>query len=107
MPMSRRNSVEIKSTKNGSTLLCRSKLIALSLCGERHRKDEFLAILAHEFRNPLAPLRNALQIMEPANGGAVIRVRDNGTGIPTEMLPRIFEMFTQADVPPGLCLRRA
>jgi PAS domain S-box-containing protein len=27
------------------------------------RKDEFLAILAHELRNPLAPLRNAIQIM--------------------------------------------
>ena len=27
------------------------------------RKDEFLAMLAHELRNPLAPLSNALQIM--------------------------------------------
>ncbi len=27
------------------------------------RKDEFLAILAHELRNPLAPLRNALEIL--------------------------------------------
>jgi signal transduction histidine kinase/ActR/RegA family two-component response regulator len=27
------------------------------------RKDEFLAILAHELRNPLAPIRNALEIM--------------------------------------------
>lgn len=27
------------------------------------RKDEFLATLAHELRNPLAPLRNMLQIM--------------------------------------------
>ena len=27
------------------------------------QKDEFLAILAHELRNPLAPIRNALQIM--------------------------------------------
>ncbi|MGR8933817.1 MAG: PAS domain S-box protein [Gammaproteobacteria bacterium] len=27
------------------------------------RKDEFLATLAHELRNPLAPLRNALEIM--------------------------------------------
>jgi PAS domain S-box-containing protein len=27
------------------------------------KKDEFLATLAHELRNPLAPIRNALQIM--------------------------------------------
>src|SRR5262249_59919508 len=27
------------------------------------RKDEFLATLAHELRNPLAPIRNALQII--------------------------------------------
>ncbi len=30
--------------------------------GDR-RKDEFLAILAHELRNPLAPLRNAAEIL--------------------------------------------
>jgi signal transduction histidine kinase len=28
------------------------------------RKDEYLAILAHELRNPLAPIRNALQILQ-------------------------------------------
>ena len=28
------------------------------------RKDEFLAMLAHELRNPLAPVRNALEIMK-------------------------------------------
>ena len=27
------------------------------------RKDEFLATLAHELRNPLAPIRNGLQVM--------------------------------------------
>jgi PAS domain S-box-containing protein len=27
------------------------------------RKDEFLAVLAHELRNPLAPIRNAVQFM--------------------------------------------
>ncbi|HVX12191.1 MAG TPA: ATP-binding protein [Pirellulales bacterium] len=32
------------------------------------RKDEFLATLAHELRNPLAPIRNGLQIMRMANG---------------------------------------
>jgi PAS domain S-box-containing protein len=30
------------------------------------RKDEFLAMLAHELRNPLAPIRNALQIVRLA-----------------------------------------
>ena len=30
---------------------------------DRH-KDEFLAMLAHELRNPLAPLQNAVQIMQ-------------------------------------------
>ena len=29
---------------------------------DRH-KDEFLAMLAHELRNPLAPIRNAVQLM--------------------------------------------
>lgn len=28
-----------------------------------HRKDEFLAMLAHELRNPLAPLRNAILLL--------------------------------------------
>src|SRR5262249_29724791 len=32
------------------------------------RKDEFLATLAHELRNPLAPIRNALEIMRLAAG---------------------------------------
>src|SRR5262249_44176631 len=32
------------------------------------RKDEFLATLAHELRNPLAPIRNALEIMRLARG---------------------------------------
>jgi PAS domain S-box-containing protein len=32
------------------------------------RKDEFLAMLAHELRNPLAPMRNAVQILRMANG---------------------------------------
>ena len=31
------------------------------------KKDEFLAILAHELRNPLAPIRNGLQLMKLAS----------------------------------------
>jgi PAS domain S-box-containing protein len=32
------------------------------------RKDDFIALLAHELRNPLAPLRNGLQVMRLASG---------------------------------------
>jgi signal transduction histidine kinase/ActR/RegA family two-component response regulator len=41
------------------------------------RKSEFLAMLAHELRNPLAPLRNGLQIMRLAgeNGAAAAEAR--------------------------------
>ncbi len=41
------------------------------------RKDEFLATLAHELRNPLAPIRNGLHIMRlaPGDADAIERVR--------------------------------
>ncbi|MFO0968892.1 MAG: PAS domain S-box protein [Gemmataceae bacterium] len=34
------------------------------------RKDEFIALLAHELRNPLAPIRNGLQVMRLSEGDA-------------------------------------
>jgi PAS domain S-box-containing protein len=41
----------------------RLRQIAAELSEADRRKDEFLATLAHELRNPLAPIRNALQIL--------------------------------------------
>lgn len=38
--------------------------------GADRRKDEFLSILPHELRNPLAPVRNGLPIMNRAAGDA-------------------------------------
>ena len=35
---------------------------------EAQRKDEFIATLAHELRNPLAPMRNALEVNRMAKG---------------------------------------
>ncbi len=48
--------------------------IADLAASDRHR-NEFLAVLAHELRNPLAPLRNAVQILNRASGDAVITAK--------------------------------
>jgi PAS domain S-box-containing protein len=40
------------------------KRMEQSLRDADRRKDEFLATLAHELRNPLAPIRNSLQILK-------------------------------------------
>jgi len=42
------------------------------------RKDEFLATLAHELRNPLAPVRNALEMMKqvPDDPALIANARD-------------------------------
>jgi len=44
---------------------------------QARRKDEFLAMLAHELRNPLAPIANAIQILkEPATPTLREQVRE-------------------------------
>jgi signal transduction histidine kinase/ActR/RegA family two-component response regulator len=54
------------------------RLRARDLAEADRRKDEFLAMLAHELRNPLAPVRNGLQILRIAgdNLEVVDRTRD-------------------------------
>jgi len=39
------------------------------------RKDEFLATLSHELRNPLAPIRNALELLRRGTEDAAVRER--------------------------------
>lgn len=53
----------------------RQKVLELALADQR--KDEFLAILAHELRNPLAPIRTGLEVMrmEPENVELIAEVR--------------------------------
>jgi PAS domain S-box-containing protein len=46
------------------------------------RKDEFLAMLAHELRNPLAPILNAAQVLRVRAEGDPLLVR------PTELIER-------------------
>jgi PAS domain S-box-containing protein len=47
------------------------KRVAELADADRHR-NEFLAILAHELRNPLAPLKNAVQILRRSPDDAVV-----------------------------------
>jgi PAS domain S-box-containing protein len=46
------------------------KLAERALRDADRRKDEFLATLSHELRNPLAPIRTALEVMRLARGDA-------------------------------------
>ncbi|GFD89870.1 hypothetical protein KUL152_20960 [Tenacibaculum sp. KUL152] len=50
------------------------------------RKDEFLATLAHELRNPLAPIRNALEILQS---------RDYSQNQKSEAFDRVERQVTQ------------
>jgi PAS domain S-box-containing protein len=50
--------------------------VAADLSEADHRKSEFLATLAHELRNPLAPIRTGLDLMRmaPRDAAAIARV---------------------------------
>jgi PAS domain S-box-containing protein len=43
--------------------------LATDLAEANRNKTEFLAVLAHELRNPLAPIRNGLEILRAAHAG--------------------------------------
>ena len=46
------------------------KRVEAELRAEDRRKDEFLAVLAHELRNPLAPIRQAAAVASSTNASA-------------------------------------
>lgn len=51
------------ATLENARLLAESQRHAAALEEADRRKDDFLAVLAHELRNPLAPVRNAIEIL--------------------------------------------
>ena len=53
--------------------------LAGALQAADQRKDEFLAMLAHELRNPLAPIANSLEIMKRANADAELTAKARAT----------------------------
>ena len=48
------------------------------LAAADQRKDEFLAMLAHELRNPLAPIRNAVQVLRIVGTRDTVIQRQHG-----------------------------
>ena len=54
------------------------------------RKDEFLATLSHELRNPLAPIRNALELLRRA--GADTALRDRALGIAERQVQQLVRL---------------
>jgi PAS domain S-box-containing protein len=46
---------------------------AAALAELDHRKDEFLAMLSHELRNPLAPIFNAVQLLQLQKGKSAVQ----------------------------------
>ncbi|HSE30740.1 MAG TPA: PAS domain S-box protein [Pyrinomonadaceae bacterium] len=53
--------------------------LAVDLSEADQRKNEFLATLAHELRNPLAPMSNMLEVLKRANGDSAIINRAHDT----------------------------
>ena len=70
----RRAAEEALEARRGAELQLQALNAALSEADRR--KDEFLATLSHELRNPLAPLRSALEVMRhtPPAGSAGARL---------------------------------
>jgi signal transduction histidine kinase len=60
---------ELKTaTEEIARLLDESRRYASALQKADQRKDEFLAMLAHELRNPLAPIRSAVELLRLTSG---------------------------------------
>ena len=53
----------------------RNRELAERLTEADRRKDEFLAMLAHELRNPLAPIANAVKVLELRDDEPTLRAR--------------------------------
>jgi signal transduction histidine kinase len=85
--------------RGGRAANARARLVPEKVWGFPTERDsiEFLSQL--DISRPSTPIVAAASPSAPRSS-AVIRVRDSGMGIAPEILPRIFDLFVQAD--PGL-----
>lgn len=57
---------EVEAVAGTTRDVTERKEAELVLAESDRKKDEFIALLAHELRNPLAPIRNGLQVIQQA-----------------------------------------
>ncbi|MGI4812688.1 MAG: ATP-binding response regulator [Janthinobacterium lividum] len=57
------------------SLLAEREKAAADLLNADRRKDQFLAMLAHELRNPLAPIRSAAEVLKHVEADLIPQVR--------------------------------
>jgi PAS domain S-box-containing protein len=88
--------------------ISRQKQVEEELRAADQRKDEFLATLAHELRNPLAPIRNSLSVLRLAGGGpGVERVYDMMERQVDQMVRLVDDLLEVSRISRGkLALRR-
>src|SRR5690606_561180 len=73
------------------------------LMESNRRKSEFLATLAHELRNPLAPLKNSVQLLKLTDHSpeTIEQVRDMMERQPNQMVRLVNELLGIARIDSG------
>jgi two-component system CheB/CheR fusion protein len=70
---------------------------ALPILGDRVRLSQVLGNLLSNALKFTPPQERVVVSVERGDGEAAIRLRDTGIGIPAELLPHVFDSFTQGD----------
>ncbi len=63
----------LEAKREAEARLTRELAVTTDLSQADRRKTEFLAMLSHELRNPLAPIRNAVEILRKSGGEEQLR----------------------------------
>jgi PAS domain S-box-containing protein len=98
-----RDLTERRRTEEQARQLAAEQAARAEAEGANRRKDEFLALLGHELRNPLAPLRNAVQILSLSGGdpALVAQARDMIARQVTQMTRLVDELLDASRISRG------
>jgi signal transduction histidine kinase/ActR/RegA family two-component response regulator len=93
-----RTGLEHAATQKGQKLVADAPDVPLWVDGDATRLEQVLVnLVGNAIRYTPAGGRVSIRASRSDEGHALIRVEDNGCGIPAELLPHIFEPFVQAE----------